>query len=65
MNLFVSSSFENYIYQWDKNRPDAFVAKYTYSESTKIRDIKFNPYNPNYLAVQSSTKLEITDLRKH
>jgi WD40 repeat protein len=60
---FVSSSFENYILQWDTRQPDHHVAKYDYSETTKIRDLKFNPHNDNYLAVQSSTKLELSDCR--
>jgi hypothetical protein len=40
------------------------VEKYEFSESTKIRDLKFNPFRPEQLAVQSSTKLELLDLRK-
>jgi len=40
------------------------VAKYELGESIKIRDLKFNPYRPHQLAVQSSTRLELLDIRK-
>ena len=43
---------------------EKLTAKYELSESTKIRDLKFSPHRPWQLAVQSSTKLEILDLRK-
>ena len=40
------------------------VGEYELAENTKIRDVKFNPRRPELMAVQSSTKLELIDIRK-
>jgi hypothetical protein len=45
-------------------RQENKVNKYEFSEYTKIRDVKFSPHKPELLAVQSSSKLELLDIRK-
>lgn len=47
-----------------KLRKENKVNKYEFSEYTKIRDVKFSPHRPELLAVQSSSKLELLDIRK-
>ena len=54
--LFVTSCFDNEILEWDV-RKEKSVTKYEFSESIKIRDLKFNHHHPNQIAVQSSRKL--------
>ena len=61
---FVSASFDNYILQWDIKDKKEAVTKYEFSENTHIREVKFSPFNPHHLAAQSSTKLEIIDIRQ-
>ena len=40
------------------------VRKYQFAQNIKIRDLRFNPHRPYNIAVQSSRKLQLIDIRK-
>ena len=52
------------LHQFVQGHPTGICEARGAAGKDQIRDLKFNPHRPWQLAVQSSTKLELLDLRK-